>query len=99
VSEHRPERAWRSVEPGTLPAPILPPAGARPLWLLDAPRELGSIRRLKLLSGPERIESGWWDGADIRRDYYVAHAQEAGLWWIFRSLDAPERWYVHGYFG
>ena len=27
---------------------------------------------LELLAGPERIESGWWDGADVQRDYYVA---------------------------
>ena len=25
-----------------------------------------------LVTGPERIETGWWDGHDVRRDYYVA---------------------------
>ena len=33
--------------------------------------------RLELLAGPERIESGWWDGADVQRDYYVA--QRCGM--------------------
>jgi protein ImuB len=98
VSEHRPECAWQAAEPGTRPAGSTAP-GPRPLWLLDEPRALASVRSLSLLSGPERIESGWWDGADVRRDYYVARAPDAALWWVFERLDAPGGWYVHGYFG
>ena len=61
----------------------------RPLWLLDAPlplpeplplpspsREPALPRHqsgLILQEGPERIESGWWDGKGVARDYYVAH--------------------------
>jgi protein ImuB len=52
----------------------------RPLWLLESPPKrcvkcVGDRRGgelLALLAGPERIESGWWDGADARRDYFVA---------------------------
>ena len=66
----------------------------------------GRVRRLRhegrdlaLVSGPERIESGWWDGADVARDYYVAaHAAMAREWWIFRECGAPRRWFVHGCF-
>jgi protein ImuB len=46
----------------------------RPLWLFAEPRPLGAepaSAELKLLSGPERIESGWWDGNEIGRDYFV----------------------------
>ena len=25
------------------------------------------------MSEPERIETGWWDGGEIARDYYAAH--------------------------
>ena len=32
-----------------------------------------------LLAGPERIESGWWDGDDARRDYFVARLPNASL--------------------
>jgi len=99
VSEHRPEHAWRSAEPGCRPGRGLPACGPRPLWLMAKPRALGSIRALTLLSGPERIESGWWDGADVRRDYYIARAPAAGLWWVFECLDPPGGWYVHGFFG
>lgn len=97
--EHRPERAWRTAEPGTARTPHPDKQPLRPVWLLVEPRPLASVGSLTLLSGPERIESGWWDGADVRRDYYVARAPRAGRWWIFQRLDPPGGWYVHGYFG
>jgi flagellar basal body rod protein FlgG len=27
--------------------------------------------------GPERIESGWWDGAEVQRDYYTVRRADA----------------------
>ncbi|MEO0998525.1 MAG: DNA polymerase Y family protein, partial [Pseudomonadota bacterium] len=36
----------------------------RPLWLLSQPELLGTVDTLTLKSGPERIETGWWDGRD-----------------------------------
>ena len=51
----------------------------RPVWLLDAPLALslpdmqeGHQGGLVLEQGPERIESGWWDGRGVARDYYIA---------------------------
>ena len=99
VAEHRPERAWRAAAPGTAAIRAADTPGPRPLWLIDEPRALDSIRALTLLAGPERIESGWWDGADVRRDYYVARTPDAALWWVFERLDPPGGWYLHGYFG
>jgi len=86
------------------------PAGRRPLWLLPDPRQLplavdGSGHPLwrqlplQLLAGPERLETGWWDGADICRDYYVAADGQGARLWIFRERDAYRRWFLHGYFG
>jgi protein ImuB len=97
--EHRPERAWRTAEPGTAYKPCPDKQPLRPIWLLSEPRPIASLRALILLSGPERIESGWWDGADVRRDYYIARAPRTGRWWIFQRLDPPGGWYLHGYFG
>ena len=48
--------------------------------------------------GPERIESGWWKEAYIRRDYYVLQTQSGSRYWIFKSLD-NDRWFLHGVFG
>lgn len=50
--------------------------------------------------GPERIESGWWQGGSRRRDYYRL-ALEDGRWaWVFRQLAAPASppWFLHGWF-
>jgi protein ImuB len=51
----------------------------RPVWLLDAPLaislpDMQECHRsgLVLEQGPERIESGWWDGRGVARDYYIA---------------------------
>jgi protein ImuB len=88
-------RAWE--------APLAP----RPLWMLADPQRLpdqagvplhdGSP--LDLASGPERIETGWWDGRDIRRDYYVATTQNGVRLWIYRERARDGDWWLHGVFG
>ncbi|AUL99944.1 hypothetical protein B4966_07075 [Rhodocyclaceae bacterium] len=98
-ADHRPERAWRPVRPATRPPAHASAPGLRPLWLLAEPQALRYRAALTLLAGPERIESGWWDGADVRRDYYVAQHKDGALCWVFHPLDKPDEWYVHGYFG
>jgi protein ImuB len=90
-AEHRPERAWRASAGGTAAAEA--PPGPRPLWLLEPPRRLGE-GEFVLLAGPERIESGWWDGDDVARDYFIA-ARGASLAWIYRARDG---WFLHGLF-
>jgi hypothetical protein len=40
---------------------------------------------LTLETGPERIETGWWDGRPIARDYYIAHSQNGSRMWIYRE--------------
>jgi protein ImuB len=48
--------------------------------------------------GPERIETGWWRGRSVRRDYYRVET-DGGLWfWIFRHIDDGQ-WFLHGMFG
>jgi protein ImuB len=97
--DHRPEYAWQRVEPGEWDPREFQPPGPRPLWLLE-PRKLeqGSFG---LLAGPERIECGWWDGDDAKRDYFIAelaardplHRIELG--WVYRE---GGEWYLHGLF-
>ncbi len=48
-------------------------------------------------TGPERLESGWWRGPSVRRDYYRIATSQAGWWWIFRELNTNQ-WYLHGAF-
>ena len=83
-------------------------ANARPLWLLETPRPVRP-QRYRMLSGPERIESGWW-GRAVRRDYFVAEDGDGARCWLFRNLPpaagivgdgsagTAEGWFLHGYF-
>lgn len=99
----RPELAWRETEPGASPgdAPPLP----RPAWLLARPRALPSRDGLPcldgplaLLDGPERIESGWWDGNDAMRDYFVARNPHGATFWVYRERTPQGGWFLHGIF-
>lgn len=95
-AEHRPERAGL---PAFSPsanesAPPLP----RPVWLLPEPTALDGAE-LVCQPDSERLESGWWDGAAIRRDYRVAHDRSGRKLWVFRDLKPGGGWYCHGLFG
>jgi protein ImuB len=91
--DHRPEHAWRRVEPGEWDPREFRQPGARPLWLLEQPRRLMESE-FTLLAGPERIECGWWDGDEARRDYFIVEIQ-GSLGWIYRETGD---WYLHGFF-
>jgi protein ImuB len=59
---------------------------------------------LTLLAGPERIETGWWDGALAERDYFVAQTREGALVWLYRLRLPVEpedgaNWFLLGRFG
>jgi protein ImuB len=99
-ADHRPELAWRYVEPGeATQASADLPAGARPSLLLREPRPLHeglAACSLDLVSGPERCEAGWWDGGDIGRDYFVAKRSAGERFWVFR--DRQGEWFLHGVF-
>ena len=94
--DHRPEHAWRRVEPGEWDPREFHVPGPRPTWLL-APRKLVE-GQFTPLAGPERIESGWWDGHDVTRDYFVACNPAEAMLWIYRERGTRGRWYLHGFF-
>jgi protein ImuB len=93
LPDHRPEHAWRRVEPGEWDPRTYAAPGPRPVWLLE-PRKLKETEFIAL-AGPERIESGWWDGDDAKRDYFIARLPNAALAWVFRE---EGEWYLHGLF-
>ncbi len=76
----------------------------RPVWLLAEPATFSPVQLqqlqqgdLILEEGPERIESGWWDGKGVARDYYVARQMNGSRWWIFQERQS-KCWYLHGVF-
>jgi len=113
IDDHRPEHAYRAMplvaQTGerSRSTPAVP---QRPLLILPNPAPLEESDEapvydgaLRLVVGPERIESGWWDlGTPARRavfrDYFVARNPRGQTLWIFRELAAPRRWFLHGFF-
>ena len=78
---------------------------SRPIWLLPEPLLLRTKNHRPRFRGPltlprprERIESGWWDGNDVSRDYFVAVNETGERLWIFRDRRSPTTWYMHGIF-
>ena len=66
------------------------------------PRPLPQIREIPQHEGPltlmttaEHIESGWWDGNDVERKYFVARNPAQSLLWIYRD---NRGWHLHGFF-
>jgi protein ImuB len=105
VAEHRPECAWRYLAPGGGRGTPVNGIPGRPLWLLPEPVVLEVHDGRPWLDGMltlgpdrERIESGWWDGRDVARDYYVAYHREGARLWIYRELTGTRRWLLHGLF-
>ena len=91
----------------------MPMSASRPVWLLPDPQPLRERSDLpvldgaplQLLSGPERIETGWWDGALAERDYFIAQGADGALVWVFRgrlplsSTGQQQGWFLQGRFG
>lgn len=106
AADHRPERAWASCPPQNRHSSALTGMPeTRPLWLLPQAQQLredGTVPcldgPLTLLAGPERIESGWWDGQPVARDYFIARNPAQAVVWIYRERDARARWFLHGLF-
>jgi protein ImuB len=96
--EHRPELAWRRGESRIGESTAIHPAPARPIWLLPKPQPLRTGIQA-FVGETERIESGWWDGADARRDYRIADLDTGQRAWLFRAAgDEDGPWMVHGWF-
>ena len=102
-ADHRPELASRPVPGKPVARPVVAPL--RPLWLVHPPQALREVQgrpqrggALTLAAGPERIESGWWDGSDARRDYFIAQDSAGRRLWIFRDPRPPGGWFLHGWF-
>jgi protein ImuB len=96
--------------PGNL-LPPLAPVAPRPAWLMLTPLRLTTRHglpyyrsTLQIVSGPECIEAGWWDGQGAARDYFIASADDASLYWVYRERSSADEqhagvWFLHGLFG
>jgi protein ImuB len=69
----------------------------RPTWLLQRPIPLRGLAP-RLLAGPERLETGWWDGGEVCRDYYVVETAQGQRAWAFCAPGEQDGWMLHGWF-
>lgn len=108
----------RLPQPAAAPLPVASTSAStstdeplhRPAWLLPEPLPLAERdalpllegQPLQLLSGPERIETGWWDEAPVARDYFIAQAADGSLVWVWRhrlpAAPGEPSWFLHGRF-
>lgn len=76
----------------------------QPCWLLLSPLPLKVqhqspvyLSPLTFVRGPERIETHWWSGKHIRRDYYIASNQQGMMLWVYRDI-GKRSWFLQGLF-
>lgn len=118
TEDHRLEwmQMWQPA-PQPLPRQAAEPAAMpQPTWLLPQPLKLATRGHrpmyqgvLLLLTGPHRVEGGWWHRmgqgeqattGQVQRDYWVALSEHAGVLWVFQERLASDEtaWYLHGVF-
>jgi hypothetical protein len=79
-------------EPQSLEVVCVAPDGPPQFVWLEGRRE-----RIVECAGPERIETLWWRGRSLRRDYYRIATERGSHLWIFRRR-SDARWFLHGAF-
>ena len=100
LADFRPEKAWEKYPAQSLSTrkQIELCCVERPTWLFRQPGKCPG-GRFKLISDAERLESGWWEDQDQRREYYRGIAPSGRHCWLFRDLQATDgQWYLHGLF-
>ena len=118
TDDHRLEwmQMWQPV-PKPVPRKGVDPIDMpQPTWVLPEPLKLATRGHrplyqgiLHLLTGPHRVEGGWWhrlgEGEQaktghVQRDYWVALSEHAGVLWVFQERLASDEtaWYLHGVF-
>jgi len=82
------------LEPQPIPVEVLSlmPAGPPALFRLR-----GESQQIRHSWGPERIQTGWWRGRYMHRDYYRVETTDGNQFWLFRNL-LNRKWFLHGVF-
>jgi protein ImuB len=93
TTDPRPERAQTVADAGVRYDEPHP----RPTWLLERPIPLRGPSP-RILAGPERLETGWWDGAEACRDYYVIETSIGQHAWAFCQPGEQSGWMLQGWF-
>jgi protein ImuB len=118
TDDHRLEwmQMWQTLPQPPARKPAAAPEMPQPTWVLPQPLKLATRGHrpmyqgvLHLLTGPHRVEGGWWHRigqgeqsttAHVERDYWVVLSEHAGVLWVFQQRLAGDEtaWYLHGIF-
>ena len=63
---------------------------------LQLARPMPLRQAVKVLQGPERLQTNWWNEHKIQRDYFIARDVSGKLCWLFRT--PQKQWFLQGYF-
>ncbi|MFW7523044.1 Y-family DNA polymerase [Vibrio ostreicida] len=94
TQDPRPEKSTRFCPPEINITHPFFPTYLRPSMMLPAPEPLAE--KVSITHGPERFVTGWWDGEEITRDYFIAQSDHGRWLWVFRNHDM--QWFLHGLF-
>jgi protein ImuB len=94
VDDFRPELAVQAAKLANQGNMTIPLYALRPSFLLPQPCPLQ--KKVRLIHGPERLNTGWWDHHPVIRDYFIARTPQGQWWWVFKSPE--QHWYLHGIF-
>jgi protein ImuB len=94
TNDHRPEYASQYTNCFDVKSNIESIHSMRPLFLLSEPTCL--TQKVSIESGPERLQTGWWDDNNVERDYFIARTQQGQWYWVFRTPE--QQWFLHGVF-
>jgi protein ImuB len=99
VSRRTTKQRWKS-----LPRPLRLESEPIPLEVLSVVPNGPPIQfqfhgqhRVAHAWGPERIQTGWWRGRSVQRDYYRIETTSGRRFWLFRCL-SDRKWFLHGAF-
>ncbi len=103
--DYRPEQAYERVpfNAQAQDSSTFSLSAERPVRLLPIPQALSQWNAERLeplwpaLSGPERLQGGWWDGRPAARDYWVVAEPTGKRSWVYRD-HRTGGWYLHGMF-
>jgi len=97
--------AWHTDRPDLPPRPLRLMRRPVPLKTASHPSDgppprfhwLHTEHRVAHAWGPERIETGWWRGCPVSRDYWRIETSTGTRLWLFRRL-RDEQWFIQGTF-
>lgn len=57
----------------------------------------GRVSLIAKMTGPERLQTCWWEEVPIQRDYFKVETSDGAHYWLFQDIKTRQ-WFLHGIF-